>query len=30
MRCGDADQVAPTLDGIGLEWVKVNARGEPL
>lgn len=27
---GDAAKVGPTLDGIGFEVVKVNARGEPL
>ena len=27
---GDAAQVAPALDGLGFEVVKVNPRGEPL
>jgi hypothetical protein len=27
---GDAAQVAATLDGLGFEVLKVNARGEPL
>ena len=27
---GDAAKVAPTLDGIGFELVKVDARGQPL